>query len=124
MNNSPTPIKNAGLGTREVKNLVLKYLYSSRVNLNLRHEYIKNEKDLDNIRDNDYIVCPRFSGTRSWILFFKSEYDIYYAVNFPKHSQKKKNILIYFPLMLLYQKIFIEEQLWKEYILLLMIKDI
>ncbi|AEX61782.1 putative mRNA capping enzyme [Megavirus courdo11] len=110
MNNSPTPIKNAGLGTREVKNLVLKYLYSSRVNLNLRHEYIKNEKDLDNIRDNDYIVCPRFSGTRSWILFFKSEYDIYYAVNFPKHSQKKKNILIYFPSMLLYQKIFIEEQ--------------
>ncbi|AEQ33345.1 putative mRNA capping enzyme [Megavirus vitis] len=98
MNNSPTPIKNAGLGTREVKNLVLKYLYSSRVNLNLRHEYIKNEKDLDNIRDNDYIVCPRFSGTRSWILFFKSEYDIYYAVNFPKHSQKKKEYINIFPI--------------------------
>lgn len=84
--------KNEQLGSREVKNKILKYLYSSGVNINLKHNNITNEKDLDSIKDNDYIICPRFSGTRSWIIFFCVE-DNYYAVNFPKHSQKKKEDL-------------------------------
>ncbi|XWV26074.1 putative mRNA capping enzyme [Tupanvirus soda lake] len=90
-------IKNANLGSREVKNNILKYLYSSNINLNLKYEIITSEKDLDNIRDNDYIICPRFGGTRSWILFFQIDNN-YYAVNFPKHSQRKKEDLYIHPI--------------------------
>lgn len=90
-------IKNSQLGSREVKNLILKYLYKSGVDLNLKYETIRADKDLDNIKDNDYIICPRFSGTRTWILFFSVD-DHYYAVNFPKHSQRKKEDLIIHPI--------------------------
>ncbi|AVL94909.1 hypothetical protein ma523 [Moumouvirus australiensis] len=100
MNNHNQVIKNADLNKRETKNLVLKYLYTSQVDLNLRHEYIKTNDDMNNIRDNDYIICPKFIGTRSWILFFKSESGVYYAVNFPKHSQKKKESIKIFPIEL------------------------
>ncbi|XWV24826.1 mg600 protein [Tupanvirus deep ocean] len=90
-------VKNANLGSREVKNKILKYLYSSNINLNLKYEIITNIKDLDNIKDNDYIICPRFGGTRSWILFFQIDNN-YYAVNFPKHSQRKKEDLYIHPI--------------------------
>lgn len=94
MSGSPSDhIKNAKLGTQEVKNKILRYLYSSHINLNIKYEPIINQNDLDNIRDNDYIICPRFSGTRSWIIFFHTGNN-YYAVNFPKHSQTKKEELI------------------------------
>lgn len=83
--------KNVDLDTTKVKNKILTYLHNSGINLKNKHEYITNEKDMDNIRDNDYIICPRISGTRTWIIFFK-EGDNYYAVNFPKHSQKKRTI--------------------------------
>lgn len=86
--------KNYNLGSTEVKNKILNYLYK-KVKLNVKIENISGEKDLDQIRDNDYIICPRPNGTRSWIVFFQHA-DIYYAVNFPKHSQqKKKDINIY-----------------------------
>lgn len=91
-------IKNAQLGSRDVKNKILRYLYS-RVNINIKHENIINKNDLDSIRDNEYIICPRFSGTRSWIIFFQLENN-YYAVNFPKHSQKKKKIYLFIQLIL------------------------
>jgi hypothetical protein len=89
--------KNENLGSSETKNRILKYLYSSGISLNSKHELISNTKDLDNIKDGDYIICPRFSGTRSWILFFTIN-DNYYAVNFPKHSQRKKEDLIIHPI--------------------------
>jgi hypothetical protein len=88
--------KNKGLGSKETKNKILQYLYSS-VNINVKHEDIMTEKDLDLIRDTEYVICPRFSGTRSWILFFKSG-DNYFAVNFPKHNQEKKNDLQIHPI--------------------------
>ena len=90
-------IKNARLGSREVKNKILHYLYTSTINLNLKYEIISTVKDLDNIRDNEYIICPRFGGTRSWILFFHIDNN-YYAVNFPKHSQRKKEDLYIHPI--------------------------
>lgn len=89
--------KNLQINTKEVKNKILKYLYSSQVNLNLKYENIMSDNDLDDIRDNDYIVCPRFSGTRSWIIFFKDG-ENYYAVNFPKHSQRKREDLMIHPI--------------------------
>ena len=94
MNKQSEYNKNNNLASIDTKNKILNYLYQ-RAKLNIKHENIAGEKDLDQIRDNEYIICPRFSGTRSWILFFKSD-EIYYAVNFPKHSQqKKKDIQIY-----------------------------
>jgi hypothetical protein len=97
LNEQPKYIKNEKLGHREVKNKILKYLYTNNINLNLKHEIITGDMDLDNIRDNDYIICPRFGGTRSWIIFFHTG-PYYYAVNFPKHSQKKKEDLYIHPI--------------------------
>jgi len=86
--------KNINLASTEVKNRILNYLYK-KIKQNVNHETIKGEKDMNIIRDNEYIICPRFNGTRSWILFFQLN-DVFYAVNFPKHSQyKKKDIQIY-----------------------------
>ena len=90
-------LKNVGLNSREVKNKILKYLYTSQINLNQKYESILNLKDLDNVRDGDYLICPRFSGTRSWIIFFHVNNN-YYAVNFPKHSQRKKEDLYMHPI--------------------------
>lgn len=91
------PIKNAKLNTREVKNLILKYLHSSGINLNTKFEMISSEKDLNNIRDNEYIICPRITGTRSWIILFHVD-ENYYAVSFPKHSQHKREDIRIFPI--------------------------
>lgn len=96
MNISDQYKKNLNLNSKNVKNKILHYLYS-RVNVDLKHEIISNEKDLDNIRNNEYIICPRFDGTRSWIMFFQLD-DIFYAVNFPKHNQRKKMELIIHPI--------------------------
>ncbi len=97
--------KNENLASPEIKNKILKYLYSSGVKLGLKYELITNNKDLDNIRDNDYIICPRYVGTRSWIIFFSID-DNYYAVNFPKHSQRKKDDLVIHPIEMTVSKEF------------------
>lgn len=90
-------IKNANLGSPEIKKKILKFLYSSNINLNPKYEIIANENDLNNIRDGDYIICPRFSGTRSWIIFFHTG-NYYYAVNFPKNSRRKRENLFIHPI--------------------------
>lgn len=90
-------IKNENLDDRKVKNKILSYLHNSGINLKTKHEYIVDENDLDNIRDNDYIVCPRISGTRTWIIFF-AEKNNYYAINFPKHSQRKREDINIYPI--------------------------
>lgn len=84
--------KNLNLNSMNVKNKILQYLYTNTEELNLKHESITSINDLDNIRDNEYIICPRVCGTRSWILFCYID-DIYYAVSFPKHSQHRKEAL-------------------------------
>lgn len=88
--------KNINLGSIDIKNKILKYLYDN-VKQNIKHELIANEKDMNNIRDNEYIICPRFSGTRSWIIFLTIGKN-YYAVNFPKNSIRKKEDLFIHPI--------------------------
>ena len=104
MNEQPKYKKNINLSSPETKNKVLNYLYQ-RVKPNIKHEYISGEKDLDQIRDSEYIICPRFSGTRSWIVFFELN-NIYYAVNFPKHSQQKKKDIQIYPININVEKAF------------------
>lgn len=88
--------KNPNLGSRETKNKILQYLYKNVIDLNVKQEPIC-KGDMEYIRDNDYVICPRFSGTRSWIIFFNVGND-YFAVNFPKHSQRKKEDLRIHPI--------------------------
>ncbi len=88
--------KNPNIQAPETKNMILKYLYS-KVNLDMKQDNILNMSDLDTIKSNDYIICPRFSGTRCWILFFEHN-DSYYAVSFPKHSQRKKEQINIYPI--------------------------
>lgn len=87
--------KNVNINDPNTKNMILKYLYSKNLKNIQKFSGIQKIVDMDNIRDGDYIVCPRFDGARSWIIFFKSqgaahEIPNYYAVSFPKHSQYKK----------------------------------
>lgn len=96
-------VKNFNLKSREVKNAILKYLYQSSVNLELKYEKINSDDDIMQIKNNDYIVCPRVVGVRSWILFLKIN-EHYYAVNFPKHGERKKESLKIHPIELCVSK--------------------
>lgn len=88
--------KNADLDAVNVRNRIFKYLHEN-VNTEVSLVNINSTKDLDTIRDGEYIVCPRLEGTRSWILFFKSN-DVYYAVNFPKHNIRKQTDCVIHPI--------------------------
>lgn len=90
-------LKNNNINSSKIKNQILRYLYKSNIKLNLKHEPILSMEELDDIRNNEYIVCPRYNGTRSWIVFFRDD-DNYYAVNFPKHHQNRKDILKIHPI--------------------------
>lgn len=81
--------KNIDLMLADTKNKILEYLYKSDIQIDTKHESILTMKDMDNIRDNDYVICPRFSGTRSWVIFFSTD-QAYFAVSFPKHNQRKR----------------------------------
>lgn len=88
-------VKNANLDTQEVKNMVFKYLREHINEKKIKQEVIASIKDMDNIRDGNYIICPRINGTPSWIIFFRIDHN-YYAVNFPKHHiRRQDNIKIY-----------------------------
>jgi hypothetical protein len=90
--------KNQNLNDSDTRDLILKYLYSKNLKSNFKINVIQKMSDLDNIRDGDYIICPKFKGSRSWVIFFstqesKEEIPNYYAVSFPKHNQYKKGEL-------------------------------
>lgn len=88
--------KNINLDSEKIKNKILQYLYKS-IDINVKHNIIINKKDLDIIKRGDYIICPKYEGTRIWIIFCQID-DIYYAINFPKHNQRKKIELIMYPI--------------------------
>lgn len=89
--------KNINLESSTVRNKILQYVYSN-IDSNIRMENVSGLNDLDVIRDNDYIICPKFGGTRSWVVFCKFGQN-YYAVNFPKyHSKNKRNELRIYPI--------------------------
>jgi hypothetical protein len=83
-------LKNHDINSREVRNKIFKYLYSHNIKPDTKYHQISSEADLDYIKDSDYIICPRFTGVRTWIVFFSTGIN-YYAVNFPKHSQHKQD---------------------------------
>src|SRR5436853_60193 len=89
-------IKNADLNGSITKNLILRYL-RQRVGVDKRIKSVTTITELDHIRDGNYIMCPRFSGTRSWIIFFNDGLN-YYAVNFPKQNINKQENLRIFPI--------------------------
>ena len=95
----PKYSKNTNLTQHNTKIRILKYLHSSGINLNTKHEHISGETELNAIRDGDYLICPRYSGTRSWIIFFKCDVtDVYYAINFPKRNYPKKDQIVIYPI--------------------------
>lgn len=88
MNNA----KNIHLNDPIVISQIIKYLYSHQFKHQPLMAAIENTTDLDFIKHNDYLVCPRFIGTRCWIIFYQLD-NVYYAVNFPKN--KSKNVVLY-----------------------------
>lgn len=91
--------KNLDLNCENVKKTIFKYLYSHELNHMLSYDIINNFSDINSIKEGDYIICPKYEGTRSWILFFYDKNtEVYYAVNFPKHNIRKRNEIRIFPL--------------------------
>lgn len=88
-------IKNANLNQTDTKELILQYLYKN-TNQKIRFNHITRMDTVDEIRDTDYIICPRYSGVRSWIVIFRNGNN-YYFVDFPKHSQFKRDDLVIHP---------------------------
>jgi hypothetical protein len=86
-------IKNSNLKSVQTKKNIYQFLHKY-VDSIQKSEHIKNIKDLDNIRDNDYIICPKLIGTRCWIIFCKFD-NYYYAVNFSKYSKQINNTIIH-----------------------------
>ena len=96
MNSNTNKIKNENLASDEVKNLVLQFLYTN-VDIDVKYTNLTSEDQLQHIAGDDYVICPRYDGVRSWIIFMKHN-NHRYAVNLPVHSQFKKlnlNIHIY-----------------------------
>lgn len=96
MSISPKYQKNLDLHTERVRNKILKYLYT-KVDVKPKYQVITKKKDLDDIISNEYLICPRFTGVRSWVIFCKIG-DVYYAVDFPKLLKSSKrgwNVNIY-----------------------------
>lgn len=105
--NSGHKLKNIKINQVETKNKILKYLYSHDLDYRIKYTSIINNQDLDFIKYNDYIICPRFGGTRSWILFFYDEAsEVYYAINFPKRNPKRKCDITIYPIDIKVEKKF------------------
>lgn len=100
-----TNIKNFNINSDEIKNRILKYLYTNGINTEVRYANVSSEKDLDVIKNNDYIICPRYVGTRSWVILFNVGIN-YYAVNFPKHGQHKRTDIVIHPIEMAFGKAF------------------
>uniref|UniRef100_A0A6C0CBD0 mRNA capping enzyme adenylation domain-containing protein n=1 Tax=viral metagenome TaxID=1070528 RepID=A0A6C0CBD0_9ZZZZ len=83
-----TIIKNKDLNTSSVKQMIVKYTYDL-VNDSASTKPINITKmsDITNIRDKDYIACPKYFGERSWMIFVKLN-GCYYAVTFLKQHRR------------------------------------
>jgi hypothetical protein len=89
--------KNIGLDTGPVRNSIIRFLNNNVQNINEEYEIIARQESLDEIVQNEYILCPRMTGTRTWIIFFIKD-NIHYAVNFPKHNQAKREQTRIYPI--------------------------
>jgi hypothetical protein len=81
--------KNVGLDTENVRNKIFQYL-NKKIDTRTKYHPLDDVTCLDTIKNGKYIACPKVSGTKSWVLFFKSD-NIFYAVNFPKHSLVRRD---------------------------------
>ena len=95
--NSDCPKKNINLNSDGTRRKIFKFLIENTAKINDSIIPITSIDNLDQIKNNEYIVCPVLHGTRSWILFFKSNND-YYAVNFPKHHERKRDSIVIHPI--------------------------
>ena len=77
--------KNIRLYDPKIQDRIFKYL-KSKVTYKPKMLNLTKKSEFDEIKDNDYILCPEYEGVRSWIMFFRME-DCYYAVNFPKYNE-------------------------------------
>ena len=68
--------KNLDLHQKTVKDKLLRYLYKN-VNIDSAHNEILLDRDLDAIKNGEYVICPRLQGVRSWIsdIFFPLRLD-------------------------------------------------
>jgi hypothetical protein len=87
-------IKNKDLDKPSIRDKIIKYYHNNFPNTKTEYKYIKSEKDLNYIRENNYLICPQMSGVRVIVIFFR-EKNRYYAVNFHKDKLKRNNIQIY-----------------------------
>jgi hypothetical protein len=85
-----TTIKNKDLNTSSVKQMIIKYTYDMVNDSAVKPINITKMSEIDEIRNKDYIVCPKYFGERSWMIFIKLN-GCYYAVTFFK--QHRRNLI-------------------------------
>jgi len=93
--------KNIDINYTAVKNKIIEYL-NSRVDMDNKPVQLMSEQQVNYMKGQDYVMCPKYKGSRTWILFFKDKHN-YYSVSFPIHSHHKSlnlNVQI-FPLDIL-----------------------
>jgi len=87
--------KNLDLNKNATKQKILNYI-AEKVSSKDIPVNINNNADLDKIKKENYIICPKSEGIRSWLVFIKFG-KCYYAVNFPKYRMYDINKLNIFP---------------------------
>lgn len=92
MDSSSFVQKNLNLASAPVRDRILTYFYNN-ANVTSKFEPITDESDLDNLRDNRYIVCPKYAGSRICMVFMMIK-NVFYAVSFQKNLIHKKTPMI------------------------------
>jgi hypothetical protein len=85
---------NLDLDSSDIRNKIFKYLASVQPNYNSRFTEIITDEDLEVLGNNDYVICPKYSGVRSWAIICTID-DVYYAINFPKFTKFNKNNIVF-----------------------------
>jgi hypothetical protein len=85
---------NLNLDSSDTRNKILKYLASVEPNYNRRFNEVITDADLEELGNGDYVICPKYSGVRSWAIICMID-DIHYSVNFPKFTKFNKNSIVF-----------------------------
>jgi len=89
--------KNIDLNKQSVKHKILQYL-DGKVKQSNIPSHINDVNDINAIKKNNYIICPKSSGIKSWIMFIKLNENYYYAISFPKNGNNNIDSLNIYPI--------------------------
>jgi hypothetical protein len=97
LNITPTYIKNPDLDSDETKDVIIRMVNKAVRSDKTIVNDLRDMQSIEHIKNNDYIACPRYNGSRVYVVFFNYQ-NKYYAVNFPKRNMDNKRSLVLYPI--------------------------